>query len=194
MKENNKLVKFTSFVLLVAVVAMILVAGTYAKYTSTASGTDTATVAKWDIKAGKAGEEVSITGSNATVSFDLFDTILDTTGNAETDVVAGKIAPGTKGAFELSVKNDSEVNAEYGVKFTVDNSTIPLEFKVNDGAWTSSLSEVTKTVLNMGTSDIAKVEWRWAYETASGDSADTTLGIQVPEINVTASLIVTQVD
>lgn len=194
MKENNKLVKFTSFVLLVAVIAMILVAGTYAKYTSTASGSDTAIVAKWDIKAGKAGEEVSITGSNATVSFDLFDTILDTTGNEETDVVQRKIAPGTKGEFEMSVKNDSEVNAEYGVKFTVDNSTIPLEFKVNDGDWTNSLSEVTKTALNMGTSDTAKVEWRWAYETIDGDSADTTLGIQVPEINVTASLVVTQVD
>lgn len=34
----------------VSVIALVLVAGTYAKYTSSASGSDTATVAKWLIK------------------------------------------------------------------------------------------------------------------------------------------------
>ena len=138
--KDNKMMKFISFVLLITVIALILVAGTYAKYTSTATGSATATVAKWDIKAGKTGEELSITGSNATVAFNLFDTILDENGTEETDVVAGKIAPGTTGSFELSVKNDSQVNAEYKINFSVGQSNIPLEFKVNEGEWTSSLS------------------------------------------------------
>lgn len=192
MKEN-KLVKFTSLVMFVAVIAIVLVAGTYAKYSSSASGTDTATVAKWDIKAGKAGEEVSITGSDATVSFNLFDTILDTTGDDETDVATGKIAPGTQGAFELSIKNDSQVNAEYTINFEVTGASVPFEFRINGGAWTSSLSNIPTTALNMSESSTAKVEWRWAFD--GNDTTDTNLGIATAkDVQVKATLVVSQVD
>lgn len=201
MKKENKTMKFVSFVLLITVLALILVAGTYAKYTSTASGSDTATVAKWDIKAGKTGEEVSITGSNPEVAFNLFETINNEDGTAETDVTAEKIAPGTSGAFELSVKNDSEVNAKYTITFNVGESNIPLEFKLDNGQWTDDLSNVGETPLNMGESKVANVQWRWAYETkaedgtvTAGDAVDTGLGITPSAINVTATLVVTQVD
>lgn len=201
--KDNKIMKFASFVLLITIIALILVAGTYAKYTSTATGSDTATVAKWDIKAGVAGSEVSITGSNPSVTFNLFDTILDsdeTADTAETDVTEKMIAPGTRGKFELSVKNDSEVNAEYTVNFELvdtelpEGTTLPLEFKVNDSDWTSSLGSVATTALDMGESDIATVQWRWAYESTTGDGNDTTLGINEPELNVKATLVVNQVD
>lgn len=200
MKENKTL-KLIAFTLLITIIAIILVAGTYAKYASSASGSDSAVVAKWDIKAGPEGNEVSITGDNATVAFNLFDTILDEDGTAETDVTAGKIAPGTSGAFELSVKNDSQVNAEYGISFNLGETTIPLEFRVNGGEWAGSLSSVATTNLDMNTSSVAKVEWRWAYETAdadgsvvAGDGVDTELGITMPEVTVTATLNVSQVD
>lgn len=200
MKEN-KIMKFIAFVLLVTVIALILVAGTYAKYASSASGSDSAVVAKWDIKAGPVGDEKSIIAENSTVSFNLFDTILDEDGTAETDVIAGKIAPGTSGRFEFSIKNDSQVNAEYGIAFNLGETTIPLQFKVNDGEWTTSLDTVATTALDMNTSDIATVEWRWAYETAddqgnvvAGDIVDTGLGIAPPEVTVTATLNVSQVD
>lgn len=201
--KNNKMIKFASFTLLITIIALILVAGTYAKYTSSASGSDTATVAKWDIKAGASGSEVSITGSNSTVTFNLFDTILDgdeTSDKNENDVRAGMIAPGTRGKFNLSVKNDSEVNAEYTVNFELadttlpEGATLPLEFKVNNSDWTSSLNNVPTTTLAMGTSDIATIQWRWAYESTTGDANDTTLGINEPELNVKATLVVNQVD
>ena len=194
MKKENKTMKFVSFVLLITVLALILVAGTYAKYTSTASGSDIATVAKWDIKAGKTGEEVSITGSNSTVAFNLFETINNEDGTAETDVTAEKIAPGTSGAFELSVKNDSEVNAKYTITFNVGESNIPLEFNLNNKGWTSNLSEVGETALNMGESDVANVQWRWAYERTGKDAEDTALGVTPENVEVTATLVVTQVD
>lgn len=206
MKKENKILKFTGLTLFVSVIALILVAGTYAKYTSSANGSDTATVAKWDIKAGAVDNELSITGSNSTVAFNLFDTILDEDGNTENDVIADengkvlKIAPGTSGAFELSIKNDSEVNAEYSITFEIDDTklpegtSLPLEFKVNDGEWSSSLSEVSTTALNINNSDIANVQWRWAYESTTGDSNDTTLGINESEIEVIATLTVSQVD
>lgn len=192
MKEN-KLVKFTSLVMFMALFAIVMVSGTYAKYSSSASGTDAATVAKWDIKAGKAGQEVSITGSDATVGFELFDTILDTNGEAETDVLAGRIAPGTQGAFELSIKNDSEVDAEYTVDFTVSGAEVPLEFRVNNGAWTSSLSSISAVRLAKNASTTAKVEWRWVFD--GNDVTDTALGTaDSKNVQVKATLAVSQVD
>lgn len=50
MKKDNKLAKLTALVLLVTLAALILVSSTYAKYTSSANVSDTATVAKWSIK------------------------------------------------------------------------------------------------------------------------------------------------
>lgn len=201
MNKENKMMKFASIVLLVTVIALILVAGTFAKYTSSATGSATVTVAKWNIKAGKAGSEASITGSNPTITFDLFDTILDTDGSEETDVRADMIAPGTRGSFELSVKNDSEVNAEYTIELDVDNADIPLEFKVADGEWSSDLDDISATKLDMNESDTVEIQWRWAYETLDekddptlGDEVDTGLGIAPEEIEVTATLTVMQVD
>ena len=112
MKKDNKLVKFTMFVLLITIVAIVLVVGTYAKYTSDASGSSTATVAKWQIKA----NGTDITVDDATIAFNLFETINDTANTAqETDVKAGLIAPGTAGSFNLKVKNESEVTAKYSI-------------------------------------------------------------------------------
>ena len=215
MKEN-KILKITSLTLFISVIALVLVAGTYAKYTSSATGSDTATVAKWDIKAGVKDNELLITGSNPTIAFNLFETILDEDGLTENDVIADengkvlKIAPGTSGAFELSIVNDSEVNAEYSIAFNVSNSNIPLEFKVGDGQWSSSLSEVTATALGMDneeTDDVhegsatVNVQWRWAYERgtdsdtiATNDAVDTGLGVAPEAIEVTATLTVSQID
>lgn len=213
-QKDHKLEKLTAIALFIAVAGLVILSGTYAKYTSTASGSDTATVAKWIIKAGAKNNEQLITGSGATVAFNLFDTILDEDGeNVETDVTESKIAPGTSGKFELSVKNESEVNAKYGVSFTVSGATVPFEFKVNDGSWTNSLTSVSETTLNMNSSDIITVYWKWPYEVAddtqtSGtneatqrDTLDTGLGIDANSttqgagvVSVTATLTVTQVD
>ena len=203
---GNKMLKLTSFVLLVTMVALTLVSGTYAKYTSTASGTDSAVVAKWDIKAGVSGSETSITGSNATVAFNLFDTINDT-GNtaAETDVAAGKIAPGTAGSFEMSIKNDSEVTARYGINYTVTGNNVPIEFSTDGSNWVTSLSNVAPsndTQIAMNSSANVTVMWRWAFtgDTSANftstqtDATDTALGLSTPEVTVAATLTVEQVD
>ena len=79
MKEN-KLAKFMALVLLITLLAVILVSGTYAKYTTSASGTDTATVAKWSIKFGS--EDIA-KSQTKTLSIDLFSTITNTDGTTE---------------------------------------------------------------------------------------------------------------
>ncbi len=210
MKEN-RLVKITSFVMLLTVVALTLVSGTYAKYTSSVTTTTaTATVAKWDIKAGVKGSELSITGSNPTIAFNLFETINDTLNHAaETDVNTGKIAPGTEGSFEFSIKNDSEVSAEYSLTYNVTNAgNVPIEFSIDDGStWTTSLANVAAsadTKILAGNSKSVTVQWRWAFTgegssnftSSQTDATDTTLGVKTTAdtVSVSVTLHVDQVD
>jgi len=212
MKRDNKLVKFTTLVLLITIVAVALVSGTYAKYTSSASGEDTATVAKWSILLNE-DEEIA-TKEDATVTFDLFNTVKDSNGtDTEGDVttVDGKtlIAPGTSGKFDLKIKNASEVTAQYAVSFVESQNSIPLKYRVNGGEWKDTLDEVvagndTKLVVGSAEATVT-VEWQWAFD--GDDTTDTGLGIQaqggvdgegnqitVPSVTVTATITATQVD
>lgn len=210
MKNDNRLVKFTVFVLLLTIIAISLVSGTFAKYTSTATGSDTATVAKWSIVLND--DEEMATTTPATVTFDLFNTVKDTDATStETDVatVDGKtlIAPGTSGAFELKIENKSEVTAQYSIVFDVDNTAIPLEFKVGDGEWTEgsitavAAADATKLAAKSGVATV-NVQWRWVYEATenadTANTADTALGIAAqttaPTVTVEATITATQVD
>lgn len=200
--KDNKLVKLVAFILLITIIAISLVAGTYAKYTSSVSGTATATVAKWSIKV----NNNELAAENPTVTFNLFDTIKDTDGATEDDVEAGLIAPGTSGSFDLVIANESEVTAKYAVAFEISGTALPLEFSLDGQNWSDSLAaieaeEADYLEAKTGTKTI-NVQWRWAYEqteVATGDKADTDFGIlaqgtTAPEVTVKTTLTVTQVD
>ena len=146
---------------------------------------------------------IGVVGNN-TIKFDLFNTIKEynTTGD-EAEVKAGKIAPGTGGSFTLAVTNDSEVKAEYGVTFEVENdAAIPLEFNVNDGGWKSTLDAVEDVAIAMeGGESSVVVSWRWAFERGENEgekttnnAADTLDGVQAPTVAVSATIVVEQVD
>ena len=145
--KNNKLAKFMALVLLVTLLAVILVSGTYAKYTTSATGSDSATVAKWSIKL---GDEDIAKSTEKTFAIDLFSTITNTDGTGEKNVKktdGSLIAPGTMGSFTLaSLKNESEVNAKYSVTYTLTNeSGVPLEFTTNkddESSWKSDFTSI----------------------------------------------------
>lgn len=178
---------------------MCFVGGTFAKYTSSATGTDSATVAKWSFKVG----ETNIATTD-TFTFDLFNTIKDSNGiNNETEMnpVDGSIiAPGTQGSFDLVLKNESQVTAQYAIDYTVtNNNDIPVKFSVDGGSnWTNDLADVaasdsTKLAANSGTTTI-KVQWKWDFN-GSDDSFDTALGIGGNAVlTVKAEVTATQVD
>lgn len=205
MKKNNKLGKFAVFVLLITIIAVILVANTYAKYITSKDLEAVATVAKWSIKLG--GKD--ITTQNEAVTFDLFTT-KDTDGSDETDVSTNRIAPGTQGSFDVELENASEVTAKYTVTFESQNtSNIPVEFSVDGGkTWKTDIKELTLTdVLEAGaktsTTESPKISWRWVFERGTEDSEktinngfDTDLGIleTAPTVTVTAHLVAEQVN
>ena len=203
--KKNKLSRLAILVLALVIVSMMIISGTYSKYTSSATGTDSVAVAKWDIKLNTA--QIA-TGSAETVDVSLFDTIVDTAnGVAETDVDETQtdklIAPGTKGEFDLVLVNDSEVNATADVNLSVTNaSSIPLEYSTNGTTWSSTIADanVSGAALSMnGGTTTVTIYWRWVYSSgAVGDNADTVLGIAArttrPEVTVSAQVVATQVD
>ena len=195
--KKNTMMRVASALLVAVLLTTCAISGTFAKYVSTSNGSDSARVAKWDIKL----EDAAMTN---TFTFDLFNTVKDSNGtDNETDVKAGEgetiIAPGTSGSFEINLKNDSEVNAKYAIAYTVTNENdIPVEYKIGDGEWTSDLATLNATDvdINMGASAAVTVQWRWAYSVDdTKDAADTTLGLAgTATITVAADVTVTQVD
>ena len=87
-------------------VAGVFLIGTYAKYTSTATQSGTATVAKWAFSTDNANDSLTIS--------------LAENYNATT-LVNGKIAPGTEGSFNIALVN---TNSEVGVDWTLTLKSI----------------------------------------------------------------------
>jgi hypothetical protein len=132
---------------LVAVLSLTFVSSTFAKYTSTVTGSDSARVAKWAWEI----NDAALAKGTTELTFNLFDTINDTLApNAdETDVADELLAPGTQGQFVLKFDNLSEVNATYAVDWTVTNAnSVPLEFSTNGTDWKSNLSTFRETFFN----------------------------------------------
>ena len=213
--KKTKTMRIAVLMLALSLLTCCFVGSTFAKYTSEATGSSTATVAKWSFTV--EGKEIAVQPST-TFTFDLFSTINDTGNTAdETDVADGKIAPGTAGSFELNVANTSEVNASYVITLTETNaSNVPLQYSVNGTTWFDSMEALMADVTSanalksdsiaMATGTAAHtVHWRWVFEgTTEGahagqtDVADTALGIlgqdTAPTVTITASIVVNQND
>ena len=209
--KKNRTLRVSALLLALTLITTCLVGGTFAKYTSSTTGNDVATVAKWSFKVN--GAEFATT-SPQTLSFNLFDTINDTGNTAdEADVADTKIAPGTAGKFALEVKNESEVNAKYTVKLTETNaSEVPLQYSVDGTTWEDSIAEVAMTnytdkAIAMNGTETVTVYWRWVFEggvdvghAGQNDGTDTALGIAaqtpgtLPTVTIAATLTATQVD
>ena len=198
-RRSTMMVRLVAVLAVTMMFTMCFVGGTFAKYTSSGTGTDSATVAKWSFKVG----ETDIATTD-TFTFDLFKTIKDSDGiNNETEMnpVDGSIiAPGTQGSFDLVLTNASQVTAQYAIDYTVtNNNDIPVKFSVDGGTtWTNDLADVaasdsTKLAANSGTTTI-KVQWKWDFN-GSDDSFDTALGIGGNAVlTVKAEVTATQVD
>lgn len=203
--RKSKTMRFASVLLVLTLMTSCFVGSTFAKYTSTATSSDTATVAKWDVEV----NDGKISVASPTIAFNLFDTINDT-GNttAETDVAATLIAPGTAGSFALKIENLSQVNAQYTITLTETNTgNIPLQYSVDGSTWVDSIAGLTMTELTnqaiameSGTAT-ETVYWQWGFDgghAGQTNATDTELGIAAqttaPTVTVTATITVEQVD
>lgn len=197
--KRSPFIKIASIMLGASLLMTCVISGTMAKYTSAATGSDAATVAKWSV-------EVNNTdiAKEDTVTFNLFDTINEAdTEAAENNVTAGKIAPGTGGSFALKIDNKSEVDATYTVALTETNAgNVPIQYSLDKNTWTDDFTAINtaKKDVSIGKevgSETVTVYWRWVFEKdETGNTADTALGIAdtAPTVEIAASFTATQVD
>lgn len=196
--KKNKIFTLGLAIAFVFVLSLTLVSGTFAKYTSTVTGKDSAAVAKWAFKYGNNEGALTDLVSTKEISFNLFDTILDTLdGGAETDVVANKIAPGTKGSFQFVVKNVSEVNATFDLTLELTGAQVPFQYtiQVDEGAASSAsttLPMLNNQAINRNASTTITITWEWPFE--GNDETDTTLGIEASTVTIKATIVFVQVD
>ncbi len=203
MTKKNKTLRIAVLVLALALITSCFVGTTFAKYTSTKTGADSAEVAIWDVQF-KTGEDTTA----ATYEFNIFDTILDTANkNEETDVLAGKIAPGTYGSFSLTAVNKSEVTASVQLQLALaDDSTagLPIQYSIDGTTWgtleaLNTALEAQTLDLNNGTADEGTftVYWQWAFkqtDVETGDAADTGFAVAGNKLSLEATFTAVQVD
>lgn len=205
--KKNKMLFLGLITVFVAVLSLSLVSGTYAKYTSEATGSDTATVAKW-------AWQVNSTNVTEEVTFNLFDSILDTKDSlTDADVKAGLIAPGTKGSFALAITNNSEVSGEVTIAIEISHNGsteyMPLTLSVADTdapvepTVSHNLKKVTaegKVKFALASSSDPKtvtVSWEWPFSTdVANDAKDTALATEgtLPTFTANVKLTFVQVD
>ncbi len=182
-EKMKKLIAFGALVLAV-VVTGYSVSGTYAKYTSNETVTDTAKVAKWSFTVG--GQDLAAVEKS--ISVNIFKT-------ATKDSLIGKnsesgiIAPGTEGKATITVKNASEVKARFSFSMAESGSSavkgLPLQFAVKMDDDSGSVSEedyksladakLENIAINDSSDHTITIYWRWKDASVS-DAADTAFG------------------
>lgn len=200
--NSTKKRKIIAIILCLVMAATCAIGGAVAKYTTSVSGNDKASVAKWHFEV----NDVNMTpvGNNASMTFDLFNTIMDSDGQTvENDVKENLIAPGTSGEFDIKIENLSGVNAVYDLDFSVTNQNgIPVQFSIDGGKTWKLYNELDaldihqKAIAMETGTETVKVQWKWDF---NGDNAaDTVLGIAAqttaPEIEVSCTATFTQAD
>lgn len=149
--KNKSLTKLTAFVLLVTMIALVIISGTFAKYTSEYNEEGTAIVAKWDVTVtdledNELTADKTINLFEVSKVYDLKDvTDFTTTGTDDTDVANGDttngnkaiVAPGTWGkvGFKVNVGETNDVTVKYGIDITELDTDLPLQFSTDGTTW-----------------------------------------------------------
>ncbi|MGN0648677.1 MAG: hypothetical protein ACI4J3_08625 [Oscillospiraceae bacterium] len=216
-KKNNAL-RAASTLLVAVLLSTCAISGTFAKYVTSGSGTDSARVAKW-------GVTISATGATFAQTYATDDTSFTLAANTVVSANEDKVvAPGTSGdmaAFELTGTPETAVRVSFAGTLELGNKWVdatnhyycPIEITVGDttfkgtnyanadafeAAVNAKIVTYTKdyeanTDLSGISADAPKVSWSWPfYISAENDVKDTYLGDQAAAGNAaTISLSVT---
>jgi len=207
--NRSRFMRLAAVVCMFCLVLTCAVCGTVAKYTSTASGQDVVSVAKWQFEVNSTNIAQA---TSQTFSFDLFNTINEAdTVSTEDGVHTALIAPGTGGSFDIDITNNSEVNAEYTLNMTETNAKgVYIQYSLDNTSWYDDFADINAdrtdvAIAKDGGSETVTIYWRWCFEgTDTGahsgqtDVTDTALGIAgqsaAPTVTISATLTATQVD
>ena len=200
MKKRNRIFSLGLLALVLALATTSLVSGTLAKYVTTANATGTVTVAKWSVKLGSS----ETTTTTPTTAIALVNTI-----EANDDVVADKVAPGTKGSFSLYYDTSgtevdhsititlSKAGAMYeGIKFYKTESDRNAGTNALDLSNAVSLDPINVLVNSSPVfTGSVSIYWAWDFHVdAATDVTDTNAGSNATSYTLNATATVTQLD
>ena len=141
MNKKQTLFRVSSLLLVLCMVSTVMLSGTFAKYTSTYAGQDTALIAKWDFKVSDGTTDLGA-GSDASTDLDLFSHAFGTHLNSTSTEGVSIIAPGVEDEFTIKMKFLSDVDATVTVDFatgagTTVDATLPIIYSVDGSNWVS---------------------------------------------------------
>ena len=206
MKKNN-MMRIASVLLVAVILSTCVISGTFAKYVTSATSTDTARVAYWGFKE----TTFSIT--------DLFSTTYTNVAGEE-DV----IAPGTAGdaTFQFQPLNETAPEVAYKITVSTDGSTCAddivantnIQWRLDNGEWGTfeemctaiealSTGTVEPNTFNdaWGAESTHTVSWQWLINensdaTNEQNIKDTALANKttLDEVKLVISILAEQVD
>ena len=202
--KKTKLMRAALLLLVLTLITSCFVGGTFAKYTTSKTGSDTARVAKW-------GVEITANGATFAHKYTTDDqSVVATIANSvvssrEQDMV---VAPGTRGnmvGMTITGTPEVAVRVNYRAEFKVENWTVdgdgntrkfycPLQIKVGsttidgtkfdskdlfEAAVNAEISTYSKnyaagTDLSTASVTTPSVSWEWPFSVTAADDADDT--------------------
>lgn len=200
---NKKTIKSMMIVLMLLAVGLYFVSGTYARYTSSASGEGTVQVAKWAVKI----NEKDATQSEAfTIEF---------TEVENANVVNGFIAPDSQLYADFTIDpTGSQVAMDYSFTLgaiTADTGDVPETVKVLkvvpvvegvEGTELTATEDVYSGTIELVDQETALtadeavtmrvyVEWE-DLNTSDANTTDTSVGVSAPTLSMTVNATATQ--
>lgn len=219
--KKNKFMRIASVLLIVTLLSTSVISGTFAKYTTSATGSDSATVAKWGVK-------ITANGTTFAKQYATDDSsVASTIANSVVRAGSNLIAPGTKGNMvKMTLTGTPEVAVKVSYEATItlenwvsdDSNTYycPLEIKIGDdtlkgSSYTSttdfanaikekvaaySANYSAGTDLSNTTVKTPEISWSWPFSTDGNDAKDTYLGDaeNAASISISVKTTVTQID
>ena len=171
LKKSKKIV---FIVVAIMAILMSFVGGqVYAKYMSKITGNGTADIASWSFKVNEKDEKMQTISLKSTIN--------------NSTLVNNKIAPGTKGDFQIKIDaSGAEVGIDYKILFENEkNKPTNLIFEYENKKY-NSITELQSALVGMINANeqekvkILNIHWEWPYETgkleteiAKNDEIDT---------------------
>jgi len=138
--KRNHIMRTSAIVLALVLATACLVSGTFAKYTTSMAGTDSARVAYFEFGSDTLGtaQEASLNLWDTNYDANVYTSELATKASNIDDNGTKLIAPGTYGSIDLQLWGKAEVDTWLDIDYTLTtNAAIPLVFHVS-GANTAS--------------------------------------------------------
>jgi len=215
--KKNRMMRLASLLLVLVLMTSSVVGGTFAKYTTSATVTDTARVAYWGF------------GRAAATTFDLFDGVYvhetnGTTVNSNVNVVAPGTAKESTFGFAYIDSEEGATAPEVAYTFVVDAditgnytaldnnenfvwtldgeeyATVALLLKAIedlDGNKNQNRYEAGTLPTGFGVGSEHTIGWKWEFSTSdAADEIDTAMGnaTDLADVSITITITATQID